>query len=75
MPLVTVTWLAGRTAEQKRAVAAGITDALAGTGVHPSDVWVVFTDVGSGDWAVAGRLVGDPEQPGPRSDVDHRAAQ
>lgn len=58
MPVVTIEWIAGRSREQKQAIAARVTDALCADGdVAPGDVWVVFRDVEAGDWAVAGRLV------------------
>lgn len=60
MPVVTVDWVAGRTAEQKRNLAARITDAVAEVGgTDPAGVWVVFNDVARDDWAVGGRLVSD----------------
>ena len=58
--MVNVTWMSGRTAEQKQAVAARITDALCEeSGVTPEQCWIVFTDVAPRDWAANGRLVGD----------------
>lgn len=57
MPIVTVEWFAGRTREQKEAVATRVTAALAEEGgARTEDVWVVFRDVDPGDWAVGGRL-------------------
>lgn len=60
MPVVTVDWVAGRTLEQKRDLAARITTAVAeASGLDPSAVWVVFNDKAREDWAVGGRLVAD----------------
>jgi 4-oxalocrotonate tautomerase len=60
MPIVTVGWMAGRTQEQKRALAARITAAVSEVGnVEPSTVWIHFNDVAAEDWAVAGTLVVD----------------
>ena len=61
MPVIEVAWLAGRTAEQKRQLAARITDAVVDvTGLRPDAVWVVFRDVAPEDWRVGGR----PATPG-----------
>jgi 4-oxalocrotonate tautomerase len=61
MPVVTVDWVAGRSRDQKREVAARITATVAEIGgVDPAAVWVVFNDVDPGDWAVGGRLADDP---------------
>ncbi|WP_375479808.1 4-oxalocrotonate tautomerase family protein [uncultured Jatrophihabitans sp.] len=58
MPLVTVEWLAGRSVEQKQALAAEITASVSGIGqVGAADVWVIFKDIGRSDWAVGGELV------------------
>lgn len=61
MPIVTVEWIEGRSAEQKQALAAQITAAVADIGgANHADVWVVFHDVKPGDWAVGGRLAQQP---------------
>lgn len=58
MPMVTVDWLAGRSAEQKQEVAARITAAVAEIGdTDPAGVWVVFRDVAPADWASGGKLI------------------
>ena len=60
VPMIKVTWMAGRTPAQKQAVAARITDALCEeSGVTPEQCWIVFHDVASTDWAAGGTLVGD----------------
>jgi 4-oxalocrotonate tautomerase len=60
MPFVKIDWAAGRTADQKRAVAERITSALSDVAaVAPRDVWVVFHDVEPGDWAADGRLTSE----------------
>jgi 4-oxalocrotonate tautomerase len=60
MPMVKVSWIAGRSAEQKKQVAARITEAVAEIGgVSAKNVWVVFDDVDPQDWAIDGRLVAD----------------
>ena len=52
MPVVTVDWVAGRTAEQKRELAARITTTAVAEigGLDPVAVWVVSDDVAPGDW-------------------------
>lgn len=56
--MIEVAWLAGRTAEQKRQLAARITDAFVEvTGLPPDAIWVVFRDVPPQDWCVGGRPV------------------
>ncbi len=62
MPVIRIEMYEGRTAEQKRACAAAITQAFIDTcGGTPQSVQIVFRDVAKGDWAVAGRLASDPE--------------
>jgi 4-oxalocrotonate tautomerase len=52
---------AGRTVEQKRALARELTDAtVRALGVPASAVEVLFFDVEKHDWAVAGRLCSEP---------------
>lgn len=73
MPMVTVSWVAGRSVEQKRQLAASITAAEAEIGDVPAkSVWVVFDDVDRPDWAVAGRLIAESLSQGDRSDRHHR---
>lgn len=57
MPIVRVEWYAGRTVEQKAAVAQGITEVL-GThaGVKPESLFIVFEDVDRSNWATGGVL-------------------
>lgn len=60
MPVVTVDWVAGRTADQKRDLAARISTAVAEVGgIDPAGVWVIFNDVAKEDWAIGGRLAAD----------------
>lgn len=62
MPVVRLSWFAGKSAEQKAKVAADITDSIARhTGTDPGYVYVVFEDVSPADWAVAGKLCDQPE--------------
>lgn len=61
MPLVDVSWLAGRDPQQKEALAARIVAALSDVGgVPPETVWVVFRDVPREDWVVGSPDTGPP---------------
>ncbi len=58
MPVVTVEWLEGRSAPQKQALAAAITQAFNDVAQVPKEqVWIVFRDVKRVDWAMGGKLV------------------
>ena len=60
MPLVKVTWLAGRTKEQKQQIADAVTDALTDIGnAYRDRVDVVFEDVPWDDWATGGVFSSD----------------
>ena len=69
MPTIRVELFAGRTAEQKRALAAALTEATVRTlGGSPDSVDIVFFDVARHDWASGGTLWSDkgpaPKPPG-----------
>ena len=58
MPVVTVEWLQGRSAQQKQALAKTLTQAFVDIAkVSPDQVWIVFRDVPRSDWAMGGRLL------------------
>lgn len=60
MPNIHVELFAGRTVEQKRALAAALTEATVKTlGGAPEAVHVIFRDVERHDWATAGQLWSD----------------
>lgn len=60
MPTIRVEMLPGRTTEQKRLLAASLTKAMVEHGqATPASVHVIFTEIQSSDWAVAGQLIGD----------------
>ncbi|MGE8618180.1 MAG: tautomerase family protein [Achromobacter spanius] len=60
MPVVRVSWFAGKDQEQKAKVAADITDSIARhTATDPAYVYVIFEDVKASDWAGAGKLYGE----------------
>ena len=68
MPHVTVTWLVGRTKEQKRQVAKAINDAVVNMGgAYPDRVDVVFHEVALENWALSGELLSDGDDSGFRS--------
>ena len=61
MPTLRVEMFAGRTVEQKRALARELTEAtVRALGVPASAVEVLFYDIPKQDWAVAGTLCSDP---------------
>jgi len=61
MPIIRVEMFAGRTLDQKRALAKALTEAFVSTaGSTPASVQIVFVDVEKSDWAVAGTLYSDP---------------
>lgn len=63
MPLIRVERFEGRTVEQKRALAAALTEATMKTLGSPADaVDVMFFDVPKHDWARAGVLSSDTVQ-------------
>jgi 4-oxalocrotonate tautomerase len=58
MPHVTIELLAGRTEEQKAAVARAVTEALqAHAGAAPASTSIVFRDVAKENWASGGELM------------------
>lgn len=59
MPVVIVKLYEGRTAEQKRAAAKAITDAIVEhLKTTPDATHVIFEDVKRSDWAIAGQPQG-----------------
>lgn len=68
MPTIRVELFAGRTLEQKRALARALTDATVATlGGRPDAIDVIFTDVEKSDWATGGELWSDKLAPPPAS--------
>ena len=58
MPVLTVEWLEGRTAQQKAQLADALTKAFVEIAkVQKEQVWIVFRDVKRSDWAMSGRLL------------------
>ena len=66
MPTINVQMFAGRTLEQKRALAQALTDATVKIlGGSPEAVDIIFSDVQRHDWATAGVLWSDKAAPKP----------
>jgi 4-oxalocrotonate tautomerase len=60
MPDVHISWLAGRTVDQKRKVVEGITKVLMDeAGAKPESTHIVFIDIPHTDFASGGMLVAD----------------
>ncbi|MEP9365886.1 tautomerase family protein [Xanthobacter sp. VNH20] len=68
MPMIRVEMFPGRTLQQKRAFAQAVTSSFVEIcGGKPESVHVVFQEVESSDWAVAGTLISDKSAaPAPR---------
>jgi 4-oxalocrotonate tautomerase len=61
MPMITVEWLEGRTAQQKAQLADAITRAFVDTAkIQKEQVWIVFRDTKRSDWAMGGNLLEKP---------------
>jgi len=57
VPVVTVEWFEGRSAEQKREIAEKITEVVSEVGKTPRDqVWIRFVDSPKSEWAIGGEL-------------------
>jgi 4-oxalocrotonate tautomerase len=66
MPTIHVQLFAGRTVDQKRALAQALTEATVRTlGGSPEAVDVIFSDVQKHDWATGGQLWADKAAPAP----------
>jgi 4-oxalocrotonate tautomerase len=62
MPVVRVSWFAGKDHDQKAKVAAEITESIVrNTGTPAEAIYVIFEDVQPSDWAGSGKLYGMPE--------------
>ncbi|MGE3876935.1 MAG: 2-hydroxymuconate tautomerase [Parvibaculaceae bacterium] len=60
MPTIHVEILAGRSAEQKRALVKGMTDCfIAHCGGTPAGIQVVISEFAKDQWAVGGELISD----------------
>ena len=60
MPVVTIEWYEGRSAEQKKEIAEKVTEVISEVGKTPADqVWIRFVDSSKSDWAIGGEIQGD----------------
>jgi 4-oxalocrotonate tautomerase len=65
MPTIRVELFAGRTVEQKRALAQAMTEAVVKTlGGSADAVDILFYDIERHDWATGGKLWSDPRPAG-----------
>lgn len=61
MPVVTIEWFEGRSAEQKREIAERLTGLLAEVGGMARDqIWIRFVDSPRSDWAIGGEIQAGP---------------
>ena len=59
MPVVTIEWYEGRSAEQKRELAEKLTDLLVDVGkTQREHVWIRFVDSPKSEWAMGGEIQG-----------------
>ena len=58
MPVITIEWLEGRTAQQKARLSEALTKSFGEIASVPAEqVWIVFRDVKRSDWAMNGKLL------------------
>ena len=59
MPVVTIEWYEGRSADQKREIAEKLTELLVDVGkTTPDQVWIRFVDSPKSEWAIGGEIQG-----------------
>jgi 4-oxalocrotonate tautomerase len=59
MPVVTIEWYEGRSADQKREIAEQVTKVISQVGNTPAEqVWIRFVDSPKSEWAIGGELQG-----------------
>ena len=57
MPVVTIEWYEGRSADQKREIAEKLTELLVDVGkTTPDQVWIRFVDSPKSEWAIGGEI-------------------
>jgi 4-oxalocrotonate tautomerase len=62
MPIVTIEWYEGRSAEQKREIAEKLTALICEVGkTDPGQVWIRFVDSPKSEWAIGGEIQGGAE--------------
>jgi 4-oxalocrotonate tautomerase len=64
MPFVQITWVAGRTTEQKQKLAERVTQALVDdAGVKRESIQVTFVDIPATDYATGGVTIAEQRRP------------
>jgi 4-oxalocrotonate tautomerase len=57
MPVVTIEWYEGRSADQKREIAEQVTKVISQVGNTPAEqVWIRFVDSPKSEWAIGGEM-------------------
>jgi len=59
MPVVTVEWWEGRTIEQKKQLAEGITSVMVNMGIRPEAIHIIIKDNPKHNWASGGKLASE----------------
>ena len=60
MPVVTIEWYEGRSAEQKAEIAEKETEVISEVGKTPADqVWIKFVESPKSEWAIGGDIQGE----------------
>ncbi len=63
MPVIRVSWWAGRPAEDKARVAVAITEAMSSVGIPAEATHVIFEDLPREDWFIGGRSAAERNRP------------
>jgi 4-oxalocrotonate tautomerase len=59
VPVVTIEWYEGRSAEQKKEIAEKVTEVISEVGKTPADqVWIKFVESPKSEWAIGGEVQG-----------------
>jgi 4-oxalocrotonate tautomerase len=59
VPVVTIEWYQGRSAEQKKEIAEKVTEVISEVGKTPADqVWIKFVESPKSEWAIGGEIQG-----------------
>lgn len=57
MPVVNISMFEGRTDEAKQKIAKDVTESIVkNTGVDPNYIYIIFEDVATKNWAIAGEV-------------------
>jgi 4-oxalocrotonate tautomerase len=59
VPVVTIEWYEGRSAEQKKEIAEKVTEVISEVGKTPADqVWIKFVESPKSEWSIGGEIQG-----------------